>query len=747
MLKIQLLGPFRVYRGTHLITAEEWRTSKNMDLLKVLLTEPGRVFSQDELLERLWPGEDPQKTAKHLRARVSELRRVLEPNLERGSGSRYVKTHPKGYSFNLEGCSIDVQEFRSRYEEGKRLERQRELDGAIRTYQDAVQLYRGDLLAENSHEEWTIQPRERLKRSYLEVLRRLSECYARLGRYEEAIPFCERAITIEPYHEELYRKLMELHWRSGDAAAALEAYERCKDALRDLDVAPSEETVTLRERIKERAGEPTMKRPKALRRLQKIETLLNQAKPEEKFELLLERIDLCHTLARRDEETESIEKALQIAKGLDEERLGEAYLKKYRLYRALSQFEKAREAAQDALQLMGKVGSRLGEVKALTCLGTAYLEMSQLDRALACYEKAIGISYKEGFTDREAILLNDIALIHRMRGDHAKALEYYDQALSLRKKLGDRAGEAAVILNLGALFWHWGRLGEAGLHWEQAKDLLHELGERRKEAGVLSNLGSAYRVQGQLERALSCYQQAYNTRKAMKDHKGEVLTLNNIGLVHGNLGLYDKALDYYEQAYAISREIQDLRGQAIGLNNLGAIHRILGNYIVALEKLEAAYWLYKKIGELQGQAQVLLDLGITKLEQEEHEQALDYLDWAEKAFRELDSSDLIMVALSYKALAHLELQNDDRALKDTEEAAELLEHCQQWELKILASYNLFRVFSELSRPEEAGAHLKVAYDGMMEQAERIKDRRLRKSFLERVKLNRSIAQAWKRLQG
>lgn len=746
MLKIELLGPFYVYRGNHLITAEEWRTDKNRDLLKILLTEPGRDFSQDELLERLWPEGDPKKTQKNLRARVSELRRILEPGLERGRDSRYIKTHHKGYSFDPEGCLIDVQEFLPCCEEGQRHEEGGDLDRAIRAYQDAVQLYKGDFLAEDFHKDWAIQPRERLRRSYLEVLRRLSNSYVGLGRYEQAISLCEQAAAIKPYREELYRKLMELHWKSGDMAAALAVYQRCKDILHnDLGVAPSEETEVLCRRIKQKAGEPTEQI--RLRRLQEIETLLEWADPEKRFEFLLEKIDICHTLARRDEEAESIEEGLQLARELDEEKLGEASLKQYRLYRALGRFEEAWDAAEDALRLMERVGSRLGEVRALSCLGTAHLEMGQLDQALACYERAIKTCCEQGFADKEGTLLSDIALVYRMRGDHPKALEYYDRALSLHRKLENKPGEATVILNLGALFWHWGRLGEAQLHWEKAREMLHQLGERRKEAGVLSNLGSAYRAQGQLERALSCYEQAYRIRKAMNDRKGEILTLNNIGLVQENLGLYDKALDCYERAHAISKEIQEPRSQASALNNLGVIHRILGNYVTALKRLEQAYSLYKHLGELGGQAQVLLDLGITKIEQGEHEQALEYLDSAEKAFRGLGPSDKLMVTLSYRALAHLGLQNKDRALRDTGEVGELLQRCQQWEYKILASYNLFRVFSELDRPEEAQAHLKAAQDALMEQAAGIKDMKLRKSFLEKAKLNRSIAQAWQRLQG
>jgi DNA-binding SARP family transcriptional activator len=93
-LRIDLLGKFRVWRDDVQIEPEEWRTEKAKALLKILLTER-RVFTQDELIEYLWPDFDPDKAAVNLRVRISELRHILEPDLERGSQSRYILTHPR----------------------------------------------------------------------------------------------------------------------------------------------------------------------------------------------------------------------------------------------------------------------------------------------------------------------------------------------------------------------------------------------------------------------------------------------------------------------------------------------------------------------------------------------------------------------------------------------------------------------------------------------------------------------------
>lgn len=84
-LRISSLGTFEVWQEGQLI--QDWKREKTKALFKILLCEPGRVFSQDELIEYLWPDLDPKSAASNLRSRVGELRHVLEPQLQKGSAS------------------------------------------------------------------------------------------------------------------------------------------------------------------------------------------------------------------------------------------------------------------------------------------------------------------------------------------------------------------------------------------------------------------------------------------------------------------------------------------------------------------------------------------------------------------------------------------------------------------------------------------------------------------------------------
>lgn len=87
MLRFQLLGPFRAWRGDQPIAPEAWRTRHTLTVLKILLHERDRLVAFDRLIELVWPDTPPGAARNSLQAAVRTLRRVLEPELRRGADS------------------------------------------------------------------------------------------------------------------------------------------------------------------------------------------------------------------------------------------------------------------------------------------------------------------------------------------------------------------------------------------------------------------------------------------------------------------------------------------------------------------------------------------------------------------------------------------------------------------------------------------------------------------------------------
>jgi len=253
-LKVKLFGEFRVWRGEDLIEDGEWGGWKTRSLLKLLLTRPGRTFSRDEILEALWPNSSPVAAEQRLRTTVSLLRRTLEPNLERGSDSRYILQRRPGYMFDQRSdCEVDAWKFGQHQVSAEEARDAGRLGEAIGEYQRALDLVRGEFLAEDPYEEWAMEARQEWRERHLAALLGLSECLALKGLYTEAIETCNRALTLDRYREDLHRQLMLYHYCAGEQGLALRTYRDYSRSLEEeLGVAPSPDLARLKERIEKR---------------------------------------------------------------------------------------------------------------------------------------------------------------------------------------------------------------------------------------------------------------------------------------------------------------------------------------------------------------------------------------------------------------------------------------------------------------------------------------------------------------
>jgi DNA-binding SARP family transcriptional activator len=89
-----------------------------------------------------------------------------------------------------------------------------------------------------------------LKRRFVDALVRLTDIWSAEGRKEDAVDVLERAITVEPLGEYIYRRAMTLNAALGRRNEIWRLYRRPETALaEDLDAEPEEKTVTLKVRL------------------------------------------------------------------------------------------------------------------------------------------------------------------------------------------------------------------------------------------------------------------------------------------------------------------------------------------------------------------------------------------------------------------------------------------------------------------------------------------------------------------
>lgn len=251
-LTVYTLGRFAVYRGNKLIEDQAWHRRKAKSLFKLLLLAPDHQLLKDQVLELLWPAQDPVRATNNLHRTLFVLRRILQPDSADSSDQQYILFQDSRLILNRDSiASVDLEEFKRLIQVGS------QQDNPLDSYEAARALYQGDLLPEDLYEDWARDPRETLHVSYCTLLQQLAQIYTQQAIHSKAISCLEDLLHIEPTHEEVHRELMHLYVLVGQRHRALQLYRQAQETLKhELDVKPSPETTALYNAIVENRWPP-----------------------------------------------------------------------------------------------------------------------------------------------------------------------------------------------------------------------------------------------------------------------------------------------------------------------------------------------------------------------------------------------------------------------------------------------------------------------------------------------------------
>ena len=247
-IRITTFGTLQVARDGQAVDESAWRTRQARQLLKVLITERPRPVATDRLIDLLWPGNSVESAATTLRSAINALRNVLEPDRPNRAPSRYIHTQSPGYAYRSHPhIWLDVEVFENLL---RHAEKTANADEKQRLLEEATALYKDDYLISDPYADWAKSERERLRELYFHGLLTLADLYSKAGNYTDAIPLARLILSKDEVRENAYQSLMRYQAESGDSAAALITYERCRAILgEELGADPSPVTQELHSRI------------------------------------------------------------------------------------------------------------------------------------------------------------------------------------------------------------------------------------------------------------------------------------------------------------------------------------------------------------------------------------------------------------------------------------------------------------------------------------------------------------------
>lgn len=240
-MRVFLAGRVAVEADGLLIDEKRFAGRQGRLLFAYLVAERGRPVPRDELAEALWGEKPPPTWEKALTVNVSKLRSLLA---EAGVDDPKTLTNAFGcYRLDLpEGTWVDVIAAADAADESEAALAAGDPEQAKTFSARAASLAR-PLFLPGEDGPWVDGKRRELADILCRALSCLAEAALRTGDPSEAGKAAEEAISLEPYRESGYRRLMEAHAAAGNRAEALRAYDRCRKLLaEELGAYPSPET-------------------------------------------------------------------------------------------------------------------------------------------------------------------------------------------------------------------------------------------------------------------------------------------------------------------------------------------------------------------------------------------------------------------------------------------------------------------------------------------------------------------------
>jgi DNA-binding SARP family transcriptional activator len=226
-IAVQILGPYRITAHGRPVTAG--LRSRAKALLAWFLVRPEGATS-DQAVEALWPDTIPEQVQRQFWRPFGDLRARF-----RGPGGEALDVLIKNgehYQPCADEITCDLWDFQAALAETARASDDDQARAALRR---AVDTYRGDLL-QGSDYAWVEPVRQDLHRRALDAHLRLAELEDNAGHLDAAVDTLERAIDLDRYAEEPYRRLMALHAAHGHTDAVTATWQLLQRRLADLDI-------------------------------------------------------------------------------------------------------------------------------------------------------------------------------------------------------------------------------------------------------------------------------------------------------------------------------------------------------------------------------------------------------------------------------------------------------------------------------------------------------------------------------
>lgn len=207
--------------------------------LHMLAMHVGRPLHRERIVDALWPDASLEAGIRNLQVAVSSLRRVLEPDAERGEWAHLVR---RGEAYTLllpEDADVDLLSFGGAWSRARAARAGGDRPALERALEALLLTYTGELLPETGPAEWVVPERRRYAAQAADAAGELARLRLAARDVRGAVGACEEGLRIDRYRGELWQVLAGAYEYAGDRAAAARVRQEHAEVLTELGLEPA----------------------------------------------------------------------------------------------------------------------------------------------------------------------------------------------------------------------------------------------------------------------------------------------------------------------------------------------------------------------------------------------------------------------------------------------------------------------------------------------------------------------------
>jgi DNA-binding SARP family transcriptional activator len=232
---VAVLGTFEVRTVDG--TTARWTSRKARSLLKILVARRGAPIAREELMNLLWPDEDPAGLTNRMAVAVSTVRRSLDPHRSLPVDA-LVRADAGSLRLMTDRVEVDADVF-LRQGAAALAAHNADRPDASALLHEAVYAYHGEALPDEPYEAWAEALRSATTATYGALLRAIASRAADGGDPLTESDALRKLIELDPYDEPAYLGLIEALRLLGAHGQAQATRERYFAQMADLGIEPA----------------------------------------------------------------------------------------------------------------------------------------------------------------------------------------------------------------------------------------------------------------------------------------------------------------------------------------------------------------------------------------------------------------------------------------------------------------------------------------------------------------------------